>query len=236
MDDPAARTTAPGRAVAGGGAVPGGPTGAATRLLVLGSVRIFQPVHGYYLRRELVSWRIDDWANVHPGSIYNALRALTRSGLLEEVATGSAGARPARTSYRLTSSGEEEFGALLRSALRATDEPTAFLTGVNFAFALPRPEVLEAVGAHADGLAAQLESLAAQIAELLADDEVPDMASEVLRITAARTGGELAWATDYLARVRGGAYAFAGEAPDWVPTPAQIADAERARVGIAGLA
>ena len=42
---------------------------ASTRLLVLGVVRIFQPVHGYDVRRELLSWRVDQWANVAPGSI-----------------------------------------------------------------------------------------------------------------------------------------------------------------------
>ena len=49
-----------------------------TRLLVLGVVRIFQPVHGYDVRRELLSWRVDQWANVAPGSIYNALKTLTK--------------------------------------------------------------------------------------------------------------------------------------------------------------
>jgi hypothetical protein len=28
-----------------------------TRLLVLGVVKLFQPVHGYEVRRELISWR-----------------------------------------------------------------------------------------------------------------------------------------------------------------------------------
>ena len=56
------------------------PQGSSTRLLVLGCVRIFQPVHGYFLRRELVSWEVDQWAHVHPGSIYNALKSLTRCG------------------------------------------------------------------------------------------------------------------------------------------------------------
>ena len=58
----------------------------ATRLLILGAVRIFQPVHGYFIRRE------------RPG-IYNALRTLTRQGMLREVATESSDGRPARTTY-----------------------------------------------------------------------------------------------------------------------------------------
>ena len=72
---------------------PATPQGSSTRLLVLGCVRIFQPVHGYFLRRELVSWEVDQWAHVHPGSIYNALKSLTRSGLLEEVGVVADGPR-----------------------------------------------------------------------------------------------------------------------------------------------
>ena len=65
---------------------------------MLGCVRIFQPVHGYFLRRELASWEIERWARIHPGSIYNALKMLTRAGLLEEIET-PAGTRPQRTTY-----------------------------------------------------------------------------------------------------------------------------------------
>src|SRR3954454_16465024 len=90
----------------------GSSQGSSTRLLVLGCVRIFQPVHGYFLRRELVSWEVDQWAHVHPGSIYNALKSLTRAGLLEEVAGGTEGPRPPRTTYRLTAEGDDEFFAL----------------------------------------------------------------------------------------------------------------------------
>ena len=42
----------------------------ATRLLVLGAIRTMQPVHGYIVRRELVSWRLEETTNVKPGSIY----------------------------------------------------------------------------------------------------------------------------------------------------------------------
>jgi DNA-binding PadR family transcriptional regulator len=31
-------------------------------------------VHGYDVRRMLLSWRADQWASVNPGSIYHALR------------------------------------------------------------------------------------------------------------------------------------------------------------------
>src|SRR5437899_3730180 len=81
----------------------------ATRLLILGLVKWLQPVHGYDVRRELLSWNVDEWANIAPGSIYHALRKLTEEGLLEEVATEQVGARPARTTYRVTPAGDDEF-------------------------------------------------------------------------------------------------------------------------------
>lgn len=85
-----------------------------TRLLILGLVRWLQPVHGYYVRRELESWNAEEWAAIAPGSIYHALRKLTQEGMLEEVATEQVDARPARTSYRVTDAGEQEFQELLR--------------------------------------------------------------------------------------------------------------------------
>ena len=67
----------------------------ATRLLLLGTVRIFQPVHGYFVRRELLSWHADAWAHLNPGSVYNGLRSLVREGFVAEVGTETEGGRPA---------------------------------------------------------------------------------------------------------------------------------------------
>lgn len=200
-------------------------TGSSTRLLILGCVRIFQPVHGYFLRRELLSWHVDSWASVHPGSIYNALRSLTSQGLLDEVGTSTSGSRPARTSYRLTTAGESTYDALLRRGITTVDDPTAFLVAISFASALTRDEVVGLVTARADALAALLDDLARQIAELLAGDDSPPSASEAMRVMSARLAGELEWCTGYLDRIRSGAYSFLGEEPDWTPSPEQVAEA-----------
>jgi DNA-binding PadR family transcriptional regulator len=77
-----------------------------TRMLVLGVVRIFQPVHGYDVRRELVSWHAEEWENVAPGSIYSALKTLVKEEMIEVAGTEHVGGRPERTSYRLTARGE----------------------------------------------------------------------------------------------------------------------------------
>ncbi len=62
----------------------GGPA-SATRLLVLGVVRKHGKAHGYQVRRELLTWSADKWANVAPGSIYHALKQMAKEGLLERV-------------------------------------------------------------------------------------------------------------------------------------------------------
>jgi hypothetical protein len=39
-------------------------------MMILGAVKLMQPVHGYDVRRELLSWHADKWAKVQPGSVY----------------------------------------------------------------------------------------------------------------------------------------------------------------------
>ncbi len=88
-----------------------------TQLLVLGVVRTSQPVHGYDVRRTLLTWRADEWATVNPGSVYHALKALTRDGFLRIAETSRRGSRPERTTCELTTDGETEFLTLLRESL-----------------------------------------------------------------------------------------------------------------------
>jgi DNA-binding PadR family transcriptional regulator len=186
----------------------------ATRLLILGAVRIFQPVPGYFVRRELQTWHVDEWAHLNPGSIYNALRTLTRDGLLRQVATESAEGRPARTTYALTADGDREFLYLLRDALAAIDPfaPDRTFAAFSFAFMLPREEVV----GHLESRIAQLEAghrtQRFRVEEVLADAETPNHVVELLRLGDAWQQGELRWTRELLERVRGGAYSFAGEA------------------------
>src|SRR4051794_11164581 len=75
-----------------------------------------QPIHGYDVRRELLTWRLDAYLNTQPGSIYSALKVLEKDGLIKATSHQRTGSRPARTEYVLTTEGEKEFQALLRAA------------------------------------------------------------------------------------------------------------------------
>jgi DNA-binding PadR family transcriptional regulator len=190
----------------------------ATRLLLLGTVRIFQPVHGYFVRRELLSWHADAWGKLNPGSIYNGLRSLARDGFVEEVGTEAQGGRPARTTYRLTGDGEGEFLQLLRDALWNVSpfEPADLMAAWSFAAALKRDEVIAALEHRVEQIAASATANRYAIEDIASSATTPDMVAEHYRMSQARLDGEAAWAREVLERLRAGEYWFAGEPdPPW---------------------
>lgn len=121
----------------------------ATRLLVLGVVRMHGSAHGYQVRRELLTWSADKWANVKPGSIYHALKKMAGEGLLAEVAVEPGDAGPERLAYRLTDDGETEFQVLLARALSDPQDPGPELgAGMTFLTTLPRRRAIDLLRHH----------------------------------------------------------------------------------------
>jgi DNA-binding PadR family transcriptional regulator len=131
-------------------------------MTILGLVQWMEPVHGYDVRRELLSWNADKWANVQPGSIYHALRKMTDEELLHEVTTEQVGARPARTTYGITEKGKAEFQSLLRQGwwnLAPGVDP--FMAAFSFLPALPVEESSAALRNRATQLRAAVQQLEA---------------------------------------------------------------------------
>jgi DNA-binding PadR family transcriptional regulator len=189
-----------------------------TRLLVLGVVRLFQPVHGYDVRRELVSWHVEEWASVAPGSIYNALNTLARDGLLEVVGTKQVGNRPERTAYRLTERGIQEHNELLRDTLwtvRPVLDP--LVAAISFMYYIDRAELVTALDARAARIAGQLKQSEYVIAAI-DDIETPAHVREMMRLISARMAAELAWSSAFKARLEAGEYRTLGD-PEWAPKP-----------------
>jgi DNA-binding PadR family transcriptional regulator len=184
-----------------------------TRLLILGAVRIFQPVHGYLVRRELKSWQVDRWAHLNPGSVYNALRTLARDAYLEEVAVEQGAAGSARTTYRLTPDGDSELLRLVREALWTIDasSPEKLLAGLSFMWALSREEVLAALEHRVAQIDAATSATEFAAQSIFDDPLKPDHVAEILRLADARMQGERSWAVGMIERVRRGDYVFAGE-------------------------
>ncbi|GAB3481073.1 PadR family transcriptional regulator [Amycolatopsis cihanbeyliensis] len=113
----------------------------ATRLPVLGAVRGFGTAHGYAVRGELVSWGAEEWADIKWGSVYHALRQLTKEGLLTATELGDP---TGRVDYEFTEQGAVEFFHLLRRALRRFEHrPDLWMAGLALLPALPRAEAIE---------------------------------------------------------------------------------------------
>lgn len=215
------------------------PKMSSIRLLVLGVVRIFQPIHGYDVRRELISWRAEEWANVAPGSIYNAIKTLTREGYLTISSTAQVGARPERTSYELTAAGEREHMRLLREAWREVQLPVdPLMPALAFMTMLPRAEL---IGYLRDRVA-QMERMLADMRwaqeHLIAgsektaqytsskrklprkadgsleldDDFKPEHVHETFELMMARLGSEAEWSRGFISRLAEGRYALADDA------------------------
>jgi DNA-binding PadR family transcriptional regulator len=182
----------------------------ATRLLMLGAVRIFQPVHGYFVRRELLTWRVDQWAKINPGSIYNALRTLERDGFISGESSED---KPAKTAYSLTADGETEFFALLREALWRVvpSEKAQLFSAISFMADLSREEVMEALESRIAQLDALHRETPYTLSTLAGNAESPRHIAEFAYLTDSLVLGEREWTAACLERIREGAYRFAGE-------------------------
>lgn len=175
----------------------------ATRLLVLGVVRGYGRAHGYRIGTDLLSWGADEWANVKWGSIYHALRTLTRDGLLLDHDVV-----PGRTDYELTERGDAEFRRLLREAVRRP-QPRADSLGAALAL-LPSLGREEAVALLQERLAVLEErrDKARVQREGWAD---PPHVRELFGLWEHDAAGGVEWTRGLVARLREGAYVMAGE-------------------------
>jgi DNA-binding PadR family transcriptional regulator len=191
----------------------------ATRLLVLGVIRFMQPVHGYHVRRELVSWRLEPWTNVKPGSIYGAIRTLEKDGCIavHENGTSGGGSRPEKTMYVLTGEGEKEFQIMLREAWWTVSSPSEpLIPALSLMGALPREELIRALGTRIAQLEGELES-ASFIRATIRDGanpaagDVPEHVREIIDFVSARMRAELEWSKTFQRRLRDGDYVFTGE-------------------------
>jgi DNA-binding PadR family transcriptional regulator len=176
-------------------------------MLVLGVVRDLGRAHGYQVRRELMSWRADAWANVAPASIYQALRTLTKHALVSEVGTESGGG-PERTVYRLTPDGETEFFHLVRTAV---SDPRDTLDELSAAFGflhlLPRDEVATLLDHRVRALWARLVVVDPPAEPGGAVDPAkPPQVAALMQLVAAQVRAEIDWSLDLAGRVRDGSF------------------------------
>ncbi|GAA0619154.1 PadR family transcriptional regulator [Kutzneria viridogrisea] len=171
--------------------------------MVLGVVRGYGRAHGYLIGNDLISWGAGDWANIKWGSIYHALKQLTKDGYLDEDWPV-----PGRTDYQLTEAGEFEYKRLLAEAFRRPQpRPDMLFAGLAM---LPSLEREEAIGLLEQRLA-HLESARAEAAEKLDGWQEPPHVRELYGLWVHTADGGISWTRGLIDRLRSGEYPMAGD-------------------------
>ncbi len=181
----------------------------AVRLLVLGILKTQRRAHGYAVHRELTAWHVDTWTTVRPGSIYHALKQLTKEGKLRSVGEEESAEGPGRTLYEITKEGGTEFSERLEAALASFDLEQLG-AGIAFIHLLPRDKavaLLRDTSRRADQNQRYLETL---IPDFPDRAEPPHMA-DLLGLWSAALAATAGWTAGLARRLEAGDYVMAGE-------------------------
>jgi DNA-binding PadR family transcriptional regulator len=191
-----------------------------TRILVLGVVRIFGPANGYQLRRELLSWDVEQWAHLNPGSIYSMLSSLEREGWVDRHdLVMDEGGRPVAV-YVATEAGVAEHDRLVLEAIETVPDPGDPLplrVAVNFAPFLTRARYLEALDRRIAAFGLAVQAILTKQAHLTGDRSVPPHVLAELGLELGLVRAQLGWLVEHASDVRAGALRFAvsGVVEDW---------------------
>jgi DNA-binding PadR family transcriptional regulator len=197
-----------------------------TRMLLLGAVALFEPVNGYQIRRELLSWGVDQWANINPGSIYNGLTTLTRQGFLVRHDLVDAGRDVAV--YEVTAEGRGELERLVTGALEAvsTVDRRAFSAAFGLIPLVPQARALESLVRRR----VALEELVRQLAQAPSPGEAPPHALRTVVLWLDLAVAELHWLRETIEQLRSGELTL--DPDKWTPAaddPGWQMEADRER-------
>jgi DNA-binding PadR family transcriptional regulator len=187
-----------------------------TRMLLLGAVAIFEPVNGYQIRRELMTWGVEDWANIKPGSIYNGLTTLAQRGELvrHDLRDGS---REVAV-YELSETGREEFQRLFEEAMTAVrpTAPLAFQTALSMLPLVSRADAKRMLEQRLANLDAASEGYDEKSVDV---EHVPPHVLAVMDYWERVAQVEREWLGRLLSRIEDGELGFLGEPMGWTPAP-----------------
>jgi DNA-binding PadR family transcriptional regulator len=190
-----------------------------TRMLVLGVVSIYQPANGYQIRRELLSWGVEQWADLKPGSVYSMLSTLTKQRLLVRHDLDD-GSRTVAV-YSTTETGRLEFERLVATGLAESEtmDRTVFKTALSFSPFLSRESVVSGLAARLTRVREMRIDLAEKIERNHETQVIPPHVMHSLVLDVALIDAEIRWLTDFAAMIESGFLSFAGDSGGWSPPP-----------------
>lgn len=187
------------------------------RLLVLGIIRMHGRAHGYAVHRELLAWKVETWTTVKPGSIYHALKQLTKDGKLRDAGTEASTEGPGRTLYEMTDAGEAEFRGLLETALTSVP-PEELGAGVAFMQALPRGRVVALLRIQHRRVSDNRDHLV-RLMPAFPDRAEPPHTQDLLALWSGALAATATWTEMLIQRLAAGEYTMADDAESESPAP-----------------
>lgn len=179
-------------------------------MLLLGAVALFEPVNGYQIRRELLSWQVDRWAHINPGSIYHGLATLAKQGHLDRHDLTDGGRAVAV--YEITDDGRDELQRLMVEGIEAADpyDRAAFTAAFALLPLLPEKVALRSLTMRRVALEAAVAELASP-----SEDVAPPHALRNTVLWLDIAVAELGWLRETIEMLRAGDLALT--ARSWMP-------------------
>jgi DNA-binding PadR family transcriptional regulator len=191
-----------------------------TRALLLGVVSLFEPANGYQLRRELLSWGVEEWANIKPGSIYSMLTTFVKQGFIERHDLAEGDGERTVAVYTMADAGRAELHRLLLEAVVTVNamHPSSFRVALSLAPLLERQDMLAALRERETNAAHVAEELLNRIA-FVARGFAPPHVAHSLELELRLVETERAWAAEYVRTIESGGLSFAGETEPTIWNP-----------------
>lgn len=190
-----------------------------TRVLLLGVVSFFGPANGFQLRRELLSWGVEEWAHINPGSIYSMLTTLSRTGLVVRTELIDGG-RPVAV-YTVSEEGNRELFRLLKDAFTSVQvrEPALFSAAMSFLPMVGREEFLGWMAMQKSDITGRIAELRNQSAAIREHNTAPLHVAYDLELHTGYLETLASWNDRITADIRDGLLNFRDDETHWLPPP-----------------
>jgi DNA-binding PadR family transcriptional regulator len=173
--------------------------------LVVISLLIEQPMHGYELWAELSRRQVEKWASVSKPQVYYSLRKLEEAGHIEIAKSDDAALGPDRRVYRPTTDGRRALADALASSRWATKRPASpFLTWMVLSWQARPRDAATQIQRRRAFLERQLEEDRAALKAIIDETSPTSDAAMVVTLGVRQFEAELEWLKDVARRHRPG--------------------------------
>jgi DNA-binding PadR family transcriptional regulator len=126
------------------------------------------PMHPYEMQRLLRERHKDELLVLKRGSLYHSINRLLRSHLILAVEIGRNGRRPERTTYQITTAGEQALTAWLRQMVAVPQRETSeLMAAMSFLVYLNPEETISLLERRAQSLVYEIQGLGDAIDQLI---------------------------------------------------------------------